>query len=224
MPKLLAALLGTLLVAAPPATGATLAGKVVLVENGTDRIDAGNAVVWIEGTGHGPGTPPRFEMKQASKRFLPRVLVVQAGATVDFPNADPIYHNVFSVSGANRFDLGLYRSGAAKAKKFDEPGLVRVYCNIHPQMIGFVMVVDSAFAAVTGSDGAFRFEGVPPGAYVVKAWHEEGSEVAQPVTVKASTEPLVLHIDVSGFRAEPHKNKYGKEYPPNSADATDERY
>ncbi len=225
MPKLLAALLGTLLVAAPPAAGATLAGKVVLVEeSGADRIDAANAVVWIEGAGHGPETPSRSEMKQASKRFLPRVLVVPTGATVDFPNADPIYHNVFSVSGANRFDLGLYRSGAAKSKKFDDPGLVRVYCNIHPQMIGFVMVVDSAFSAVTGADGAFRFEGVPPGAYVVKAWHEEGAEVAQPVTVKASADPIVLHIDVSGFRAEPHKNKYGKDYPPNSSDAADERY
>ena len=71
-------------------------------------------------------------------------------ATVDFPNVDPIYHNVFSVSGGNRFDLGLYRSGSSKSQKFDETGLVRVYCNIHPQMVGFVMVVDSDFAAVTG--------------------------------------------------------------------------
>ena len=97
------------------------------------------------------------------KRFDPRVVAVRKNATVEFPNADPIYHNVFSVSGANRFDLGLYRSGASKSKKFDEPGLVRVYCNIHPQMVGFVMVVDSDFVAVTGPDGAFRFESVPPG-------------------------------------------------------------
>ena len=120
-------------------------------------------------------------MKSEQKRFQPRVVAVPKNATVEFPNVDPIYHNVFSVSGANRFDLGLYRSGASKPKKFEEPGLVRVYCNIHPQMVGFVMVVDSDFVAVTGPDGAFRFEDVPPGSYVVKVWHEEGGETQQPV-------------------------------------------
>jgi len=224
MQKLLAALLGTFLVAAPPAAAAAIAGKIVLVEGGKDRADASNAVVWIEGAGRGAGTAAKADMKQASKRFLPRALVVPLGTTVDFPNADPIYHNVFSVSGANRFDLGLYRSGAAKSKKFDEAGLVRVYCNIHPQMIGFIMVVDSAFAAVTGQDGSFRFDAVPPGSYVLKAWHEEGTETAQPITVKSSNEPVVLRIDVSGFKSEPHKNKYGKDYAPNAGDATDERY
>ena len=102
-------------------------------------------------------------MKSSSKRFEPRVIAVSKNATVEFPNADPIYHNVFSVSGANRFDLGLYRSGSSKSKTFDEPGLVRIYCNIHPQMVGFVMVVDSDFVAVTGPDGAFRFDNVPAG-------------------------------------------------------------
>ena len=94
---------------------------------------------------------PFPEMRSDQKRFQPRVVAVPKSASVDFPNVDAIYHNVFSVSGSNRFDLGLYRSGASKHKEFDEPGLVRVYCNIHPQMVGFVFVVDSDFAAVDGA-------------------------------------------------------------------------
>jgi len=123
-------------------------------------------------------------MRSEQKKFAPRALVVRRAATVQFPNADSIYHNVFSVSGANRFDLGLYRGGASRDKKFEEPGLVRVYCNIHPQMVGFVMVVNSGFATVTGPDGAFRFEGVPAGNHALRVWHEESGEPA-PVTVSA---------------------------------------
>jgi plastocyanin len=199
----------------------------VLQSSGKDRTDASNAVVWIEGL-HGserPSAAPRGEMKSASKRFTPRVVAVPVHSKVEFPNVDPIYHNVFSVSAGNRFDLGLYKSGASKEQTFEEPGLVRVYCNIHPQMVGFVMVVDSDRSAVTGADGAFRFEGIPPGSYVLHAWHEEGAEVKVPVTVHGTGDaPISIPIDVSGFRAEPHKNKYGKDYKPPSSDAEDERY
>jgi len=210
--------------ATPPVTAAVISGHVVMTQNGRPRPDASNTVVWIEGLRHGVGVS-RGEMKSSSKRFLPRVVAVSREATVEFPNVDPIYHNVFSVSGGNRFDLGLYRSGVSKSKKFEEAGLVRIYCNIHPQMVGFVMVVDSDFLAVTGPDGTFRFEGVPAGARVIRAWHEEGQEVRQPVTVGAASDsPLTIRMDVSGFKPEPHKNKYGKEYPPNAGESDDERY
>ena len=137
---------------------------------------------------------------------------MRKNGTVQFPNADAIYHNVFSVSGANRFDLGLYRSGVAKEKKFEDPGLVRVYCNIHPQMVGFVMVVDSDFAAVTGPDGSFRFQGVPAGSHVVKVWHEEGGEAQAPVTVTGGPgAPLAIRLDVTNYKPLAHKNKYGKD-------------
>jgi plastocyanin len=219
-----AALIVLLLVSAPYTGAATVAGKVTLAGGGKDRADASNTVVWIEGARQAGGAA-KGEMRSSSKRFEPRVVAVSKSATVEFPNADPIYHNVFSVSGGNRFDLGLYRSGSSKSKTFDEPGLVRVYCNIHPQMVGFVMVVDSDFVAVTGPDGAFRFDNVPPGLHVVKAWNEEGSEVSVPVTVKPGADaPVAIRIDVSGFQAEPHKNKYGKDYAPNAGASTDERY
>jgi plastocyanin len=226
-----AALLLAFLVTASAAAG-TITGKVILVKDGKELPDASNAVVWVEGTrktgaNPGPEPPKSSEMKQASKRFQPRVVAVPRNSTVEFPNADPIYHNVFSVSGANRFDLGLYRSGASKPKTFEEAGLVRVYCNIHPQMIGFVMVVDSDYAAVTPASGDFSIPNVPAGARVLKVWHEEAPvELSIPITVKASGEARVdapIRIDVSAYRPEPHKNKYGKDYKPPPADE-DERY
>ena len=223
------AILLTLLLSASAARAGTVSGKVALVRDGKEQPDASNTVVWIEsarpaGSSRTPaGASGR--MKSSSKRFQPRVIAVERDGTVDFPNDDPIYHNVFSVSGANRFDLGLYRSGTSKSRTFVEPGLVRIYCNIHPQMVGFVMVVDSDFKTVTGPDGSFRFDGVSAGAYVVKAWHEESSETSQPVTVGASGDaPLSLRLDLSGFKPAPHKNKYGKDYPPNAGEAEDERY
>jgi hypothetical protein len=155
-------------------------------------------------------------------------VAVPKNSTVEFPNQDPIYHNVFSVSGANRFDLGLYRSGASKPKTFEEAGLVRVYCNIHPQMVGFVMVVDSDYVTVTPPSGEFELANVPAGSRVLKIWHEEAaSEIAIPITVKASGPQArvdaPIRIDVSGYKPEPHKNKYGKDYKPPPSDE-DERY
>jgi plastocyanin len=207
-----------------PPTGGTVEGRVVLLRAGTPVPDASNAVVWIEGARGGGSAPSEGQMKSEQKRFTPRVVLVRPNATVQFPNADSIYHNAFSVSGGNRFDLGLYRSGASREKKFEETGLVRVYCNIHPQMVGFVMVVDSGFAAVTGPDGTFRFDGVPPGSLVVKAWHEESGETQTPLTVGGGSDaPLTIRLDVTGFKPVPHKNKYGKDYPP-GAGTDDERY
>jgi plastocyanin len=218
-----------LLLAAPdaPLPSGSVSGTITLVSQGAARPDSSNAVVWLQGT-HPPNDvarAPHGQMKSDRKKFAPRVLVVPKNAKVEFPNADPIYHNVFSVSGANRFDLGLYRSGVSRTKQFDDVGLVRVYCNIHPQMVGFVMVVDSDFAVVTGPDGKFRFENVPAGAHTLRVWHEEaGTEKDIPLTVRAGAniaEPISL--DVSGYKSEPHKNKYGKEYPPQPA-SEDERY
>ena len=121
-------------------------------------------------------------------------------------------------------DLGLYRGGITKVQQMSAPGEVDVYCNIHPQMVGFVMVVDSPFAALTERDGSFRFEGVPAGTWTLKAWHEEGTETSVPLTVPlAGNAPLTISIDTTAFRPVPHRNKYGKEYPPQSG-SDDERY
>jgi plastocyanin len=223
----LAALLFVILSAAiepgAAASAGSVSGRVRLVKGGAARADASNAVVWIEGPGGG-GAARSLTMAQESKRFTPRVLIVPRQGTVEFPNNDPVYHNVFSVSGANRFDLGLYRSGASKSRSFGEPGLVRVYCNIHPQMVGFLLVVDTAFAAVTDRDGGFRFDGVPAGSWTLKAWHEEGAETSMPLVVPSPDDaPLTVSIDTTTYRPVPHKNKYGKDYAPQSG-SEDERY
>lgn len=162
-------------------------------------------------------------MVSTHKTFLPRVVAVSVGEPVTFPNEDPIFHNVFSVSGENRFDLGLYRSGRSKDRAFSVPGLVRVYCNIHPQMVGYVRVVNSSFAAVTGVDGAFAFDGVPAGEHVVKAWCEAGGEESYTVVVRPhQTSTAALTFDITAFKPQPHKNKYGQDYPPPPAD--EDRY
>ena len=211
-------------VALPGGTG-TISGRVTLTKAGAALPDAGNAVVWIDGLRQSgaPAGVVKAEMKSERKSFQPRVIAVPRDGAVDFPNVDPIFHNVFSVSPGNRFDLGLYRSGTSKPNVFHEPGLVRVYCNIHPQMIGFVRVVDSSFAAVTNRDGSFRFEGVLPGAYTVKVWHEEGGETQLTARVRAGADsPLAFTLDTAQYKAQAHKNKYGKDYPPPPPD--DERY
>jgi plastocyanin len=223
LPELLASAL--LLIAASPGAIGGVSGKVTVVKAGAALPDASNAVIWIDGLNL-PGAPAgvvKAEMKSEHKSFLPRIIAVPRNAAVDFPNVDPIFHNVFSVSPGNRFDLGLYRSGTSKPNIFHEPGLVRVYCNIHPQMVGFVIVVDSSFVAVTGKDGAFRFKGVPLGSYTVKVWHEEGGETQLPAQVRAGADAaLAFTLDASQFKAQPHKNKYGKDYPPPPPD--NERY
>ncbi len=206
----------------PPPTG-RIEGKVTLLDSGRPRSDASNVVVWIEATHADERPAADLTMTSEHKRFMPRVVAVEAGRPVSFPNRDPIFHNVFSVSGENRFDLGLYRSGRSKEKTFTAPGLVRVYCNIHPQMVGYVRVVDSSFSAVTGPNGAFAFDGIPTGARVVRAWCEPGGEASEPVVIRPSqTASAAISFDVSTFKPQPHKNKYGQDYPPPPPD--EDRY
>ena len=115
---------------------------------------------------------PRVRMDQRNEAFVPHLLAIVAGTTVDFPNSDPTYHNVFSLSKPKRFDLGRYAAGRSKSIRFDQPGIVRVFCDIHSHMSAVILVFSHRYFAVTDDDGRYRIENVPPGAYSVVAWHE----------------------------------------------------
>jgi len=133
--------------ARPPASppGADLAGKVEILDKDKKHAPGANSVVWIPGLNvPTPSTMVMPEMASQDKRFAPHILAVAAGTEVSFPNRDPIFHNVFSLTPEDKFDLGLYRKGAAKSVRLTTPALVRIYCNIHADMAAFVMVLDKA--------------------------------------------------------------------------------
>lgn len=130
-------------------------------------------------------TPAPVVMKQERLAFVPHVLAIQKGTTVEFPNSDPIFHNVFSLSRKSSFDLGRYPMGASKSVRFDEPGLVKVFCHIHSDMNGLVMVLDNPFFTRPDASGRFEIDRVPPGTYRVVAWHER----ARPLETTVRIEP-----------------------------------
>jgi plastocyanin len=111
------------------------------------------------------------ELGQKNRRFLEETLVIPLGSTVSFPNLDPIFHNVFSLSRARSFDLGNYPKDETRKVAFPQPGVVQVFCHLHPNMSATIVVTPGPWGSVPGPDGAFRFEGVPAGEYTVVAWH-----------------------------------------------------
>ena len=111
-------------------------------------------------------------MDQRNETFVPHVLAIVAGTVVDFPNNDKTYHNVFSLSKTKSFDLGRYAAGHSKSVRFDTPGIVRVFCDIHSHMSAFVLVFAHRYFALTDEDGRYRLENVPPGTYTLFAWNE----------------------------------------------------
>jgi len=128
-------------------------------------------VVWIEG-GHLPApSPTAATLAQHSQRFEPEIVVVPAGSTISFPNQDPIFHNVFSLSRAKSFDLGYYSQGHTRSMEFRQPGVVQVYCHLHPNMYGAIVVVPSQYYAQPNQTGEFEIAGIPEGAYQLIAWH-----------------------------------------------------
>jgi plastocyanin len=154
-----------------------------------------------------------FTVAQKNKSFVPRVLGAPVGSTITFPNADSIFHNVFSLSQPQPFDLGLYRSGASETRTFSEPAAYYIFCNIHPQMVAFVVVAPTPWITTAAADGSWRLD-VPAGRYRLSALSERAALVSAEVTVRpAGTAAVVLPLDESTFSTTPHLNKFGKPYP-----------
>ena len=129
------------------------------------------------------GDSRRVTLDQRNETFLPHVLAITAGTIVDFPNSDRTYHNVFSISKAKSFDLGRYAAGRSKSIRFDRPGIVRVFCEIHSHMSAFILVFSHRYFAVTGTDGLYEIPRVPPGHYTLSAWSEGRVRESQPIVL-----------------------------------------
>jgi plastocyanin len=211
---LIAAMLAAWPLAAASPRGTEVRGRLTLLDKGNrPGEDVGQAVIWLEGGGGRPA-PIEAEISTADKAFSPHVLVVPVGSTVAFPNHDPFNHNVFSLSEEQPFDLGLYGRSEARSIRLERAGIVRVYCNVHAQMSALIVVRDGPHYAQPSGDGSFSLPAVPPGRYVLHAWHERASEVNRPLAVPGpGLDAIALELDARGYRFKPHLNKFGQPYP-----------
>jgi plastocyanin len=128
--------------------------------------------IYLEGPQLERGIPVRVELDQKNARFEPEILVIPVGSTVSFPNSDPVFHNVFSLSKAKMFDLGYYPAGQSRTVKFERAGVVQVYCHLHAQMNAAILVVPSAWQTKPQKDGSFSLSDIPAGTQTLVAWHK----------------------------------------------------
>jgi plastocyanin len=220
--RVLLTLLGLALPAALPANplaAEELHGRIELLAKGgkgpAKGVDIRQAVVYFEPATAGTLRPREapFEMTTQGKEFVPRILAIPRGSRVRFPNADPILHNVFSVSAGNAFDLGLYKSGPGKEKTFATAGLVRVYCNVHPSMVAYILVLNTPHSVSPAADGTFVLSGLPKGAGKLTVWHEQ----TEPWTVTVELPgvgpaPITARLEVTRPQVPSHLDKSGKSY------------
>jgi plastocyanin len=180
------ALCGLVIVCSVDAAGTaagTLTGRVTDGQAGLR-----NAVVWVEPEGPLPTFPPpvqHAEMAQVNLAFVPRVLPILVGTTVDFPNRDTVYHSIFSFSRQQRFEIGLYPPGEHRTVTFERVGLVKLFCNIHDQMFGAILVLPTPYFSASTDDGSFTIADIPAGASTVQVWHDRLRGPPQGVSITA---------------------------------------
>lgn len=217
-------LISTLLlsVAALSAEAANVSGKINFVAKRGQNPNANETLVWLEPTGKTSikRPPSTVSIVTRGKALVPHVLAIPVGSTVEFPNDDPISHNLFSLSSPNAFDLGLYRRGAGKSHKFESAGLVNVYCNVHPNMSAVIHVMATPFYAFADAGGTYTLADVPPGKYRLVAWNEQGGQSDTPLEVTSGGQvvgTLALTLDSRNYRQAQHLNKEGRAYQPTTA-------
>jgi len=198
-------------------------GRVVL-EGVANLSPANSTVVWLAPLGTdaiGSVAPMHAVLLQKNKTFEPHFLVVTKGSTVDFPNRDPWFHNVFSLFNGKRFDLGLYEAGTTRTVHFDREGVSYIFCNIHPEMSAVVVVLASPYFAVPDRQGDFSIASVPAGRYTLRVWNENAppaglQSLSRAVDISETSHTVgTIRIRVAAASTQ-HKNKYGQEYEPPS--------
>jgi plastocyanin len=202
----------------------TVTGKIELSRDGVaQRQDSSDAVVWLTPLGESGGlqpaaVPPRQQLVQKNKNFLPHVLVVQVGVPVEFPNKDPFFHNVFSLFEGKKFDLGLYEAGSSRTVVFDREGISYIFCNIHADMSGVVVAVKTPYYAASDRRGMIAIPNVPPGRYELRVWHERAvpeslDSFTHPIQISETSHSLgIMRLTEQRNTSQAHKNKYGQDY------------
>jgi plastocyanin len=206
-------------------TGVSGTAMVTIAGSATAEKDASRVVIWLVPLEamqpvRVAAQSPHYRLVQRNKKFEPALLVVPVGSVVDFPNADPWFHNVFSLYRGKRFDLGLYQAGAQRSVRFDRIGPSYLFCNIHPEMTGVVLAIDSELFAVTDKSGRYSIAGVTPGKYVLHVWYENATPqslqaLQQQITIESANQ-ILPPVSVKAVKPAPpeHKNKYGQDYDP----------
>lgn len=177
-------------------------------------------VIYLEGpepTDAEPARSGKFVIQQQNRQFYPDILAVRVGSTVSFPNMDPIFHNIFSLSKAKEFDLGSYDKGETRSVVFPKPGIVYVYCHLHPNMSATIVVAPNRWFAQSDAAGHYRIANVPPGRYTVVAWHKAAGFFRKPIVVEAGHEfivdfsvPIDTESEGKGVENGPHAEVAGK--------------
>lgn len=209
-----------------PAQGVNVTGRVTYFGS-TNPPSSISAVVWlvpIASPANDPTAPKPVDavLRQKNKAFEPHLLVVTKGSTVQFPNQDPWFHNVFSLFNGKKFDLGLYEAGTTRTVHFDREGVSYIFCNIHPEMSAVVVVVSSPYYGASTKSGEFSIAGVPPGRYTLHVWAENSlpenlDALSREVELNGTVHSVgTLRVREAEAAKTPHKNKYGQDYEPPS--------
>lgn len=201
-----------------PVAALELNGKLTLMEKNKAAAvkEYADAVVFFvpEGEDQEQGIREKTaEMRMENKAFLPRVLTIVKGDEVSFPNFDPILHNAFSTTSGNNFDLELYGGGESKTHVFDKAGLVRIYCNVHHDMIGYVLVLDTPHFITPDNDGSFALKDLPDTDGELFIWHPRAKVIKSAISL-SEPQPAILEYDLklTKRRVPKHLNKKGKSY------------
>jgi plastocyanin len=203
----------------------TVVGRVNVTHHPKgDHASADVVVSLTSAQGDEPVPPgPTLRFVQKNKRFIPHLLAVTPGTQIEFPNQDPFFHDVFSIYRGKPFDLGLYESGAVRKVRFTQTGVSFIFCNIHPEMSAAVVVLRTPHFAITGRDGNFAINHLPPGKYKLEVWTEAASEQemasqSREIQVAAGDNPpLAITLHTTSVVRD-HLNKYGEAYPPVKTD------